>query len=98
MLIPLLNDKDVEFIVPWSLAQIGDRRAIAPLLRMLDRDEPWVRVYVISALEQLNASEALPRLRELLQDDRRTNLGDPVTIAQAARHAIAVISSSRPSK
>jgi HEAT repeat protein len=26
LLIPLLNDKDVDYIVPWSLAEIGDRR------------------------------------------------------------------------
>lgn len=91
LLIPLMTDKELEHIVPWSLAQIGDRRAIAPLIRLLDRDEPWRRVSAISALEQLNASEALPRLRQLLQDDRRTNFGDPVTVAQAARHAIAMI-------
>ena len=32
LLIPLLNDEDVDDIVPWSLAEIGDRRAIGPLI------------------------------------------------------------------
>jgi transcriptional regulator with XRE-family HTH domain len=48
----------------------------------------------ISALEKLNAREALPRLRELLQDNRRPNFGERTTVAEAARHAIAIISES----
>jgi hypothetical protein len=53
-----------------------------------------VRVYTISALERLNACEALPKLRELLQDPRTSRLGNPVSVAEAARHAIAVLSQS----
>jgi HEAT repeat protein len=91
LLIPLLNDEDVHYIVPWSLAKIGDRRAIGPLTRQTERDDPSVRVLAIDALEKLTAPEALPRLRELLQDNRRANFGDRTTVAEAARHAIAVI-------
>ena len=92
LLIPLLNDEDVNDVVPWSLAEIGDRRAVRPLIEQLDRDDPSTRVPAISALEELNAREALPRLRELLKDSRRSNHGGRTTVAEAARHAIAVIS------
>jgi len=92
LLIPLLNDEDVDDIVPWSLAEIADRRAIGPLIEQMERDDPSVRVLAISALEKLNAREALPRLLELLQDARRSNFGDRTSVAEAARRAIAVIS------
>lgn len=91
-LIPLLHDEDVEDVVPWSLAEIGDRRAIAPLIRQLERDDPSVRVLAIFALEKLNAREALPRLRELLHDTKKSNFGGRTTVAAAAAHAIAVLS------
>lgn len=92
VLIPLLNDKDVDYIVPWSLAEIGDRRGIAPLVAQTERDDPSLRVLAIGALERLNAREALPRLRLLLQDNRSSNFGDRTTVAQAAERAIAMLS------
>jgi len=92
LLIPLLNDADAGDIVPWSLAEIGDRRAIGPLIAQTAQDDPSVRVLAIDALEKLNAREALPRLRELLEDTRRSNFGDRTTVAEAARRAIAVLS------
>ena len=92
LLIPLLNDKDVDDIVPGSLAEIGDRHAIAPLIKEMERDDPSVRVLAISALETLKAREALPKLQELLRDNRRANFGDRTTVAEAARRAITVIS------
>jgi HEAT repeat protein len=92
LLIPLLNDKDVDYIVPWSLAEIGDRRAIRPLVAQTDQDDPSLRVLAIGALETLKAREALPRLRQLLQDDRKSHFGEGTTVADAAKHAIAVIS------
>jgi HEAT repeat protein len=79
--------------VPWALAEIGDRRAIEPLIERLDRDDPSARVLAIFALERLNAREALPVLRELLRDNRRSNFGDLITVGDAAKHAIAVIES-----
>jgi HEAT repeat protein len=92
LLIPLLNDGDVDHVVPWSLAEIGDRRAIGPLVAQTDRDDPSLRVLAIYALEKLKAREALPRLRQLLEDNRRSNFGDRTPVAEAARRAIAVIS------
>jgi HEAT repeat protein len=92
LLIPLLNDADVDYIVPWSLAEIGDRRGIGPLIGQTERDDPSLRVLAIGALERLKAREALPRLRQLLQDDRRSNFGDRTTVADTAKRAIAVLS------
>jgi HEAT repeat protein len=54
LLIPLLNDEDVDDVVPWSLAEIGERRAIGSLIGQLERDDPSVRVLAISALEKEN--------------------------------------------
>ena len=92
LLVPLLNDDDVGAVAPWSLAEIGDRRAIAPLIGQLSRDDPSGRVLAINALEKLNAREALPTLRTLLQDLRRANFGEGTSVAEAARRAIAVLS------
>jgi HEAT repeat protein len=91
-LVPLLDDKDVQDIVPWSLGEIGDRRAIEPLIEQTKQDDPSARVLAILALERLNAHEALPRLRALLGDNRKANFGDGTTVAEAARRAIAVLS------
>ena len=57
LLVPLLNDPDVDSIVPWSLGRIGDRRAIQPLIAQLRLDDPTKRVSAIWALEQLKAGE-----------------------------------------
>jgi HEAT repeat protein len=92
VLIPLLADRDAGSVVPWALARIGDRRAIEPLVNALERDDPSSRVLAIGALESLDAREALPVLQTLLQDTRRSNFGELMTVADAARRAVAVIS------
>ena len=89
ILIPLLKDKEINAIVPWALGQIGDKRAVGPLIKTLDDDNPSMRVLSIYALETLNAKEALPRLTSLLADQRRSNFGAQVSVAQAAEAAIA---------
>jgi len=91
LLVPLLDDPQTEFIVPWSLQQIGDRRAIQPLIAALDRDDPSFRVYVIYALEALHAKEAVPRLMMLFNDNRKSHLGSLVTVSEAAKAAIAAL-------
>lgn len=88
-LVPLLKDPEVSSVVPWSLGQIGDQRAIGPLLDVLDEDNPTMRVLAIYALETLNAKEALPRLVSLLSDQRRSNFGALVSVADAVKAAIA---------
>jgi HEAT repeat protein len=92
LLIPLLTDRDVNSRVAWSLGQIGDPRAVSALMRVLDQDDPSMRVVAIRALEELRAEAALPKLRELLKDDRKSNSGLGTTVAESARHAIAAIS------
>ena len=91
-LIPLLDDKDVRAIAPWSRGEIGDRRAIGPLIEETKQDDPSARVLAILALERLNAHEALPRLRALLGDNRRATFGEGTTVGEAARRAIAALS------
>jgi HEAT repeat protein len=82
ILIPLLHDDEVNYIVPWSLGEIGDQRAIPPLIKTLDNKNPSMRVLAIYALEQLHAVEALPRLRALLNDNDRSNFGDLVSVGR----------------
>lgn len=89
VLVTLLNDPEINSIVPWALAQIGDKRAVAPLLDVLDQDDPTLRVLAIFALEALRATEALPRLLSLFEDHRRSKLGTQVSVSDAAKAAVA---------
>ncbi len=89
ILVPLLKDNDVKSTVPWALGEIGDKRAIAPLIDALDDPNPSMRVYTIYALETLHAREAVPRLISLLNEEQRSNSGAQVSVADAARAAIA---------
>jgi HEAT repeats len=89
ILVPLLGDNDVNYIVPWSLAQIGDRRAIPPLIAALDDPNPSIRVTAIYALQDLQAKEAVPRLTALLGDEAKSTFGAGVSVASAAKAAIA---------
>jgi hypothetical protein len=89
LLVPLLGDSETQWIVPWSLGQIGDKRAIPPLIAALDNDDPSNRVLVIYALETLDAKEAVPRLMTLVTDDRKSRFGALVTVSEAAKAAIA---------
>ncbi len=88
ILVPLLNDPDVNYIVPWSLGQIGDRSAVQPLIGALSDQSPSVRVLAIHALVELKANEALPRLRQILGDNERSNFGKLESVAEAVRSAI----------
>lgn len=89
LLVPLLDDRETQSIVPWSLGQIGDRTAIPPLIAALDTDDPSNRVLVIYALEALHAKEAVPRLVTLVNDTRKSRFGALVTVSEAAKAAIA---------
>jgi HEAT repeat protein len=73
--------------VPWALGQIGDNRAVGPLLAALDDADPSIRVRVIYALETLNAKDALPRLTSLLNDREKSRFGNQISVADAAARA-----------
>jgi HEAT repeat protein len=88
ILVPLLKDKEVNSIVPWSLGQIGDKSAIPPLIQILDDKSPDMRALAIYGLEQLDAKEALPKLRVLLTDDETIHFDGLGPVSDAARKAI----------
>jgi HEAT repeat protein len=88
ILVRLLKDPDVNYIVPWSLGQIGVRSASPALIGALSDPNPDMRVLAISAIERLGATEALPRLRELLDDAQRSTFSGQVAVSEAARTAI----------
>jgi hypothetical protein len=93
ILVPLLTDPEVRDIVPWSLGQIGDRSAIAPLIGSTSDPDPSMRVLAIYALVELKATEALPRLRQLLGDSAKSNFDKLESVAEAAQAAIGKLQS-----
>jgi HEAT repeat protein len=97
ILIPLLHDKEVNYIVPWALGENGDKRAVQPLIEALNDKDPSMRVLAIYSLEKLRATKALPRLQVLLNDNDRSDFGDRVSVAEAAKAAITSLK-TKPSK
>ena len=91
ILIPLLGDEEVKWIVPWSLGAIGDKRAVAPLIGTLADHDPSVRVLAICALVKLRASDALPALYRLLDDDEQIHFGDLSSVSATAKAAITAL-------
>jgi HEAT repeat protein len=89
VLLPLLDDGDINYKVAWALGEIGDRRAIQPLIGALKNPDAHVRVSAIHALGQLHATEALPHLRALLHDQAVPNAGVRVPVAATAKAVIA---------
>ena len=87
------RDPKVNYIVPWSLGQIGDKSAIEPLIQTLSDRHASMRVLAIYALVELKATEALPRLRQLLDDDAKPNFGRLESVVEAAQAAIAKLES-----
>ncbi len=88
VLIPLLKDKDINYKVAWSLGQIGDKSAISPLIETLNDRNPDMRVAAIYALEQLDAKEALTKMRTLLSDDETIHFDGLGPVSDAAKKAI----------
>ena len=88
-----MTDADVNYVVPWSLGQIGNRSAVPPLIGCLSDPDPNMRVLAIYALVELKAAGALPRLRQLLDDHARSNFDKLESVAEAAQSAIAKLGS-----
>ena len=88
ILVSMLKDPDVNYIIPWSLGEIGDRAAIPPLIETLDDKNPDMRVLAIYALEKLGAKEAVPQISLLLHDKERIHFDGLGTVADAARKAV----------
>ena len=89
VLLPLLEDDEVAYKVAWALGEIGDARAVAPLIRALGHTHPNVRVIAADSLAKLRARSALPRLRSLMNDNEKASFGEQMSVADAARAAIA---------
>jgi HEAT repeat protein len=86
-LVPLLTDEQVNYKAAWALGEIGDSRAIGPLIDGLRDMKALMRISAIHGLEKLRAKEALPYLRGLQNDRELPSAGDQVSVADTARAA-----------
>ena len=59
ILLPLLKDEDVKLVVPWSLGEIGDKSAIAPLKEALGDNSLSMRAAALLAIEKLEGKQRL---------------------------------------
>jgi HEAT repeat protein len=89
ILLPLLDDTDINYHAAWALGEVGDVRAVGPLIAALQNPDALVRIAAIQSLEKLGATEALPAIRTLLTDHALPRTGDQVSVADIAKTAIA---------
>ena len=94
ILVPLLQDEQINYKVGSALGEIGDAQTIGRLIEALRDRSSDMRVSAISALEKLGARESLPHLRAT-SGHERTHFGAQVTVADAAKTAIAVLEGKR---
>ena len=88
VLVQFLKDSDINYKVAWALGEIGDKSAVPPLLHSLDDKSPDMRVAAIDALVNLQATEALPKLRVLLRDNTRIHTDGLGPVSEFAKAAI----------
>jgi HEAT repeat protein len=91
VLAPLLKDEKVNYKVALALGEIGGADAIQDLIDALDQPSSDVWVIAIQSLAKLNAQEALPHLRRMLDDREKSHFGSLVSVAEAAQTAITTI-------
>lgn len=95
ILIPLLKDDQINYHAAWALGEVGDEQAIDPLIEALRDKSSDMRFSAISALDKLEAVEALPHLQALLNDHEKTRSGAQITVSEAAKAAIAALETKR---
>jgi HEAT repeat protein len=95
ILIPLLQDDQINYNAAWALGEIGDEQAIGPLIEALRDKSSDMRVSAISALEKLGAVAALPHLNALLNDHEKTHFGAQISVADRAKAAITALETKR---
>ena len=88
VLVGVLGDPDVNHHAAWALGLIGDTRAVAPLISALDDRDALMRISAIQALEALGATEAVPKLKELVNDPALPRAGNRVPVGEVAKTAI----------
>jgi HEAT repeat protein len=95
ILLAVLDDPDIGYNVAWALGQIGDARAIPPLIGALSNKDPLVRVSALQALQALHAKQALPAIEALYSDEAIPNAGDRMPVGAVARTAADAIRNRR---
>jgi HEAT repeat protein len=88
LLLPLLRDEEVNYKAAWALGEIGDVRAVGPLIAALQYGTALMRISAIQGLEKLRAKEAIPHLRLLVADRELPSAGDQISVGEAAKAAI----------
>ena len=91
ILVPLLDDETLNYKIPWALGEIGGPIAVKGLIRGLANKSPNARVFSAQMLGDLKAMDALPSLKLLLNDNATNKVGQPMSVAEAARAAIAKV-------
>jgi len=74
-----------------ALGKIGDRQAVATVVKALKDEHVNVRVSAAGALGSIGDPAAIPALTEALHDTEATQVNAPTTVASAARKAIEAI-------
>lgn len=91
--IKLLNHPDASTrgAVVRALGELGERRAVAPLIAALAEPDSYVRYRVTVALAELGDELAIPALERMAQEDEGSLAGDGFELKVAAAEAIAEI-------
>ncbi len=63
-------ERRLRAIAAWALARVGGSRAVASLRRLLGQGDPDVRAYAALGLGRAGDRASLPRLEQLVREDR----------------------------